>query len=176
MKYVIVILNFFLLSACVEAQENKPATTNASVVYLTKPGEPGNPFTLTITVLDVITKQSIANAEVFAYHTNHKGDYENNAQGTARIHGTAISDKNGKIIFHTIYPRGYNDSPTGEHIHFRVKANGYKSEEPGLIFADYYLKRYDYKHPSSNKVYLETLNEENGRKTGTAIMYLQKIK
>lgn len=176
MKNCKIILFLFLLSSCAEAQQGKTEKATASEIYLTKPGEPGKPFTLHITVRDINTRQPVPGIEVFAYHTNNKGDYEEGANGIARIHGTALSDKNGNIILHTIYPRGYNDSPTGEHIHFEIKTKGYKPEHPGLLFADFNKKRYDYKNPVIHKVYLETLEETNGIKTGKAIMYVQKIK
>ena len=164
-----------MFCACAEAQQNKTVPSNVSEIYMTKTGEPGTPFTLHITVLDINTKQPVPGTEVFAYHTNSKGDYENDANGVARIHGTAVSDKIGKIILHTIYPRGYNDSPTGEHIHFHINSKGYKKENPELIFGDFYQEKYDYKNPVAFKVYLQALEEANGTKIGRALMYIEKI-
>jgi protocatechuate 3,4-dioxygenase beta subunit len=116
----------------------------SSVVELTGKDEPGKPFTLDIKVLDIDSKTPVAGVEVFAYHTNSKGDYAPDDTGVARIHGSAVSDANGNVKFITIYPRGYNDSPTGEHIHFRIKGTNLVASNTDLIFSDYYDKRYNY--------------------------------
>jgi protocatechuate 3,4-dioxygenase beta subunit len=141
---------------------------------MVKENEPGKPFTLDITVLDIDSGEPVPNVEVFAYQTNYKGDYENDSKGTARIHGTALSDEKGTIRFYTIYPRGYNDSPTGEHIHFRVEAKGYSAQNTDLVFDYYYSKRYDLKNPVVSKVYLTGLEVKEGKFTGTAILYIKK--
>jgi protocatechuate 3,4-dioxygenase beta subunit len=151
----------------------KPSARN-SEVRLAKENEPGKKFTLDITVLDIDSRQPVKDAEVFAYHTNHKGDYEHDAKGVARIHGTAFSDRKGGIRFHTIYPRGYNNSNTGEHIHFTVKADGYKKENTELLFAEYYEKRYDYNKPVPQKVYLQSLDEKNNELHGKTLIYIKK--
>jgi protocatechuate 3,4-dioxygenase beta subunit len=144
-------------------------------VRLAKKEEPGKKFTLDITVLDITTRQPIKDAEIFAYHTNYKGDYENDpTTGIAKIHGTAWSNEKGETRFITIYPRGYNDSPTGEHIHFRTKARGYSGGGTDLSFWDYQQKNLDYKNPIVTKVYLETLEEKNGELFGKATLYMKK--
>jgi protocatechuate 3,4-dioxygenase beta subunit len=142
---------------------------------MTKAGEPGKKFTLDIIVQDISTRQPIKDAEIFAYHTNYKGDYENDpGTGIAKIHATAWSNEKGAIRFITIYPRGYNDSPTGEHIHFRTKARGYSGGGTDLSFWDFQQKKLDYKNPIVTKVYLETLEEKNGELFGKAILYMKK--
>ena len=144
-------------------------------VKMTKAGEPGKKFTLDIIVKDISTKLPIKDAEIFAYHTNFKGDYENDSKtGIAKIHGTARSNEKGAIRFITIYPRGYNDSPTGEHIHFRTKARGYSGGGTDLSFWDFQQKQLDYNNPIVTKVYLETLEEKNGELFGKAILYMKK--
>jgi protocatechuate 3,4-dioxygenase beta subunit len=114
----------------------------------------------------------VSDVEVFAYQTNWKGDYERNGKGVARIHGTAYSDGNGKVRFITIYPRGYNDSPTGEHVHFEVKAKGYKNANREIMFSD--GKRALPSNPEAGWVYLHTLDEKNGKLEGTATMFVVK--
>ena len=95
--------------------------------------------------------------------------------------GAVLIAKDGKVIYEkgairfiTIYPRGYNDSPTGEHIHFRTKARGYSGGGTDLSFWDYQQKQLDYKNPVVTKVYLETLEEKNGELFGKAILYMKK--
>jgi len=155
-------------------QGTAAANSKNSVVRLTKEAEPGKPFTLEIKVLDIDTRQPVKDAEVFAYQTNHVGDYERDSKGVARIHGTAFSDEKGAIKFYTIYPRGYNNSPSGEHIHFVVQGKGYKKEDKELIFSDYYQKRYDTKNPKTHTIYLESLDEKDGKMHGLATMYMKK--
>lgn len=143
-------------------------------VRMTQKDEPGKKFTLDIAVLDIATRQPVKDAEIFAYHTNYKGDYQNDANGVAKIHGTAWSNEKGAIRLITIYPRGYGDSPTGEHIHFKTKARGYSGGGTDLSFWDFQRKQLDYKNPIVTKVYLETLEEKNGELFGKAILYMQK--
>lgn len=155
--------------------QDPPKTDNRSwEVRMTPKNEPGKKFTLDITVLDITTRQPVKDAEIFAYHTNYKGDYENDANGVAKIHGTAWSNEKGFIRFITIYPRGYGDSPTGEHIHFRTKARGYSGGGTDLSFWDFQRKQLDYNNPIVTKVYLETLEEKNGELFGKATLYMKK--
>ena len=163
-----------LISATVSCQDAAKNTNHNWEVRMTQKDEPGKKFTLDITVLDISTRQPVKDAEIFAYHTNHKGDYVNDAKGVAKIHGTAWSNEKGAIRLITIYPRGYNDSPTGEHIHFRTKARGYSGGGTDLSFWDFQQKQLDYKNPVVTKVYLETLEEKNGELFGKAILYMKK--
>jgi len=162
------------VSTTVSCQDTTKDTSHNWEVRMTKKDEPGKKFTLDITVLDISTRQPVKNAEIFAYHTNYKGDYENDARGVAKIHGTAWSNEKGAIRFLTIYPRGYNDSPTGEHIHFRTKARGYSGGGTDLSFWDFQQKQLDYKNPIVTRVYLETLEEKNGELFGKAVLYIKK--
>lgn len=148
--------------------------TAQSIVRLTPKGEPGRPFILDVNVLDINTRKPVPNAEVYVYQTNHTGDYERDANDVPRIHGTAVSDKDGKVRFSTIYPRGYNNSDTGEHMHFTTSAPSYQKKNQDLIFADYYRKRYDNNNPEISKVYLKTLEEKDGTLFGEAVIYLRK--
>ena len=173
-KILAVCLLFSSLTCSCQDTASKTSTRSWEV-KMTGNNEPGKKFTLDITVLDISTKQPIKNAEIFAYHTNYKGDYVNDPKtGIAKIHGTAWSNESGAIRFITIYPRGYNDSPTGEHIHFRTKARGYSGGGTDLSFWDYQQKQLDYKNPIVTKVYLETLDEKNGELFGKAILYMKK--
>lgn len=165
----------FILFLCLPVHLNgSPGDGSAdqSVVRLTPEQEPGRPFTLGVTVLSIETRQPIRGAAVFVYQTNHVGDYENDENGVARIHGTAVSDENGQVMFHTIYPRGYDDSPTGEHMHFRVTAAGFQRSVADLIFADYYRDRYDFHNPYTYKVYLKRLEKSDKGLVGEALIYL----
>jgi protocatechuate 3,4-dioxygenase beta subunit len=168
-KYVLSHFAFILIAVSSFAQQ-----ATSSVVHLTDTNEPGKPFTLDIKVLDIDSKEPVAGVEVFAYHTNSKGDYETGDDGVARIHGTAVSDANGNVTFITIYPRGYNDSPTGEHIHFRIKGAAVASSTTDLIFADYYAKRYNYDFLGTFFCYLQSLEEKDGRLNGSAVIFVQR--
>ena len=160
----------FILIAVSSCAQQAPS----SVVHLKENNEPGKPFTLDIKVLDIDSKEPVAGVEVFAYHTNSKGDYEADDKGVARLHGTAVSDANGNVKFITIYPRGYNDSPTGEHIHFRIKGTTVVASNTDLIFSDYYNKRYNYDFLATFICYLKSLEEKDGNLNGSAVIYVKK--
>jgi protocatechuate 3,4-dioxygenase beta subunit len=165
--YLLSHVAFILIAVSSYAQQ-----APSSVVQLTEKDEPGKPLTLDIKVLDIDSKQPVAGVEVFAYHTNSKGDYEP-GDNVARIHGTAVSDANGNVRFITIYPRGYNDSPTGEHIHFRIKGPTVAASNTDLMFADYYDKRYDYDLPATFICYLQSLEEKDGTLNGRAVIFVR---
>jgi protocatechuate 3,4-dioxygenase beta subunit len=167
-KYLLGHLAFIFIAVSSSAQQ-----APSSVVHLTDKNEPGKPLTLDIKVLDIDSKAPVAGVEVFAYHTNSKGDYEA-GDGVARIHGTAVSDANGNVTFITIYPRGYNDSPTGEHIHFRIKGPTVAASNTDLIFADYYEKRYNYDFLGTYFCYLKSLEERDGKLNGSAVIYVKR--
>ena len=131
-KYLLSDFAFILIAVSSSAQQ-----APSSVVHLTDKNEPGKPFTLDIKVLAIDSKEPVAGVEVFAYHTNSKGAYEEDDSGVPRIHGTAVSDASGNVTFITIYPRGYYDSPTGEHIHFRIKGTNLVASNTDLIFSDF---------------------------------------
>ena len=133
---------------------------------------PVNRSLLDIKVLDIDSKEPVAGVEVFAYHTNSKGDYEPGDDGVARIHGTAVSDANGNVTFITIYPRGYND--IGEHIHFRIKGPTVTASNTDLIFADYYAKRYNHDVPDTFICYLQSLDEKDGTLNGSAVIFVKR--
>jgi protocatechuate 3,4-dioxygenase beta subunit len=164
-------LAFLAFTSC---YSQAPNDKKQSEIHLTGKNEPGKVFTLDITVIDLASRQPVRDVEVFAYHTNNKGDYERDAAGTARIHGTAYSDAKGKIRLHTIYPRGYNDSPTGAHIHFTVKAEGYGTNITELMFDEYKEKKYDMNNLKTDIVYLNELEEKNNALTGKATIYIRK--
>ena len=170
----ILIACLLLVSGTASCQETTKDIPRNWEVRMSEKNEPGKKFTLDITVLDIVTRQPVKDAEIFAYHTNHKGDYVNDAKGVAKIHATAWSNEKGAIRFITIYPRGYNDSPTGDHIHFRTKARGYSGGGTDLSFWEFQQKQLDYKNPVVTKVYLETLEEKNGELFGKAILYMKK--
>ena len=170
----ILIACLLFVSGIASCQDTTKGTSRNWEVRMTEKNEPGKKFTLDITVLDIATRQPVKAAEIFAYQTNYKGDYLNDANGMAKIHGTALSNEQGAVRFITIYPRGYNDSPTGEHIHFRTKARGYNGGGTDLSFWDFQQKLLDYKNPVVTKVYLETLDEKDGEFFGKAILYMKK--
>jgi len=150
------------------------AQTPSSEIKIIRPDEKGIPFTYTIQVLDRDTKQPVAGAEVYTYQTNHLGDYESNQPESARISGTLKTDKEGKGKVITIFPRGYNNSSTGEHIHYRVSAPGYTTSKPTLDFQDFYQKQYDHTRLQTNKAYLMEMTENAGKRTGTVKLYISK--
>lgn len=166
---------FLALLAFTSCYSQAPNDKKIGEIRLTGKNEPGKVFTLDMTVLDITTKKPVPGVEIFVYHTNNKGDYERDASEVARIHGTVYSDQHGKVRFYTIYPRGYNDSPRGAHIHFEVKANGYESiKNAEIIFDEFTEKKYDRNNLKTSTVYLEELEEKDNAFTGKATMYVKK--
>jgi protocatechuate 3,4-dioxygenase, beta subunit len=175
MKKTPFIFLFAILSLALGSCYSQAPNDKKSEIQLTGNNEPGKALHLDIVVLDISTKKPVAGVEVFVYHTNNKGDYERDEKDVARIHGTVYSDAQGKIRIHTIYPRGYNDSPNGAHIHFQVKAKGYETNNNAeIMFDEYKGNKYDRNNLKTSVVYVDELSEQNNVFTGKATMYVQK--
>jgi protocatechuate 3,4-dioxygenase, beta subunit len=169
MKKLLFYLFIIVTAYSCSAQTAEPVEKR-SEISLVKETEPGTPFRLQLLVLDHNTKQPVKDVKIFAYHTTAKGDYENDSKGVARIHGTAYTNANGSVTFNTIYPRGYNDSPSGGHIHFQMKADGYNIDSPTLDFDS----RRKESEMSASTIYIRSLDTNNGKMNGVAVIYLKK--
>ena len=154
------------MSSCSHGQ------SKSSKIKIIRDDEKGIPYVYSIVVKDIRTKESIPGAKVFTYQTNHVGDYESSRPEDARIAGTLWTDKNGSGEVTTIFPRGYNDSDEGEHIHFRVSAQGYQPAQPTLMFMEFYNDRYDFDNPETRRAYLAEADLESSKRTGKVILYL----
>jgi protocatechuate 3,4-dioxygenase beta subunit len=80
----------------------------------------------------------VAGASVYVFHTDAEGRYtkDGNADGelNPRLHGAMRTDANGRYQYETIRPGSYNNNAA--HIHYIVRAPGYKAQLLDLWFQD----------------------------------------
>lgn len=74
-------------------------------------------------------KTPVSNATLDVWHCNDKGEYD--LQGF-KCRGQIKTDSNGNYSFTTIFPPAYGGRP--RHIHFKIRAQGYKELTTQLYF------------------------------------------
>ncbi|WP_089661642.1 hypothetical protein [Christiangramia echinicola] len=105
---------------------------------ITKEDEPGEKLLLCLKYIDKENKKPLLNQEVKFYHTSDLGEYDPadpEDESTARLKGTAVTNKRGRIYIETILPGDYGSSDDNRHIHTIVK--GAKPETYDIHFLQY---------------------------------------
>jgi protocatechuate 3,4-dioxygenase, beta subunit len=62
---------------------------------------------------------------IYAYQTDATGEYRNDSNRVARLHGWAKTDQSGRFEFRTIRPAPYPNRGIPAHVHFHAWGNGY---------------------------------------------------
>ena len=113
-----------------------PVSVN-SVGVIGTVNEPGDHLVVTGQVFAPDGITPAANVIVYAYQTDSTGEYHNDANGVARLHGWAKTDAQGRFEFRTIRPAPYPGRSIPAHIHFHIYGGGYPLQwTPELMFAD----------------------------------------
>ena len=99
--------------------------------------EPGERLVVTGPVLD--GAEPIAGASIFIFQTDAAGRYApdrsgNDAELEPRLRGLLRTDRQGQYQYETIRPGSYNGNAA--HVHYVVKADGYKARLLDLWFED----------------------------------------
>ena len=114
-----------------------PPPTVSSMGVIAGPHEPGARMVISGEVFAPDGVTPVGGAFVYAYQTDATGEYRNDANGVARLHGFARTDANGRFEFQTIRPAPYPNRGIPAHVHFHIWGAGYPlqwTEE--LRFAD----------------------------------------
>lgn len=113
------------LRAMGRAQAQRPARLT-STARIAPEGEAGSPLTVRGRLFAADGKTPAAGAIVFAYHTDRDGHY--NRPGTPahtwRLRGWALTEGDGRFVFHTIRPAPYPGRNTPAHVHFALFTAG----------------------------------------------------
>jgi protocatechuate 3,4-dioxygenase beta subunit len=120
------------------AQQAQPAKL-AATARIAPESEPGTPLVIHGRAYAADRKTPLANAVIFAYHTDKDGLYDR--PGTSnlswRLRGWAQTDGEGRFEFQTIRPGAYPGRKVAEHVHFNVfTASGERYHAGELHFAD----------------------------------------
>jgi protocatechuate 3,4-dioxygenase beta subunit len=126
------------IRALERAQEGRPATLS-SIARIAPENEPGPPLVIHGHAFAADRTTPLANAIVFAYHTDREGVY--NAPGTPahswRLRGWARTGADGRFEFRTIRPGAYPGRRVAEHVHFTIfTPSGERYHAGELNFAD----------------------------------------
>ena len=125
------------IRALEKTQESRPATL-AATARIAPESEPGTPLVIHGHAFAEDGKTPLANAIIFAYHTDKDGVYDR--PGTAahswRLRGWAKTDAKGAFEFRTIKPGSYPASRNPAHVHFTIFSGTSRYHAGELQFAD----------------------------------------
>ncbi len=130
------LLLIILLNTVCSGQSPKIAASDASwkTVIATR-FEPGERLTVSGKVMDD-KQQPLAGVSVYVYHTDIKGYYSAGTTNSSnpRLHGTMLTDAQGRYEFETIKPGPYPSARVPAHIHYVVNAPGYRQKIFEIVF------------------------------------------
>ena len=99
--------------------------------------EPGD--RLIVTGRTLVRTTPVAGVSLYVFHTDIEGLYAKNVNSSwaelhPRLYGALRTDAQGRYRYETIRPAGYNNGAA--HVHYVVKASGYKPLLIALEFED----------------------------------------
>lgn len=109
---------------------------SGSVATFATAGEPGARLVVSGRVFDESGTRGVPGVELYAYHTDAKGEYGRNLAGQARLRGTVVTDAGGRFEWRTIRPMPYPGGGNPAHIHVEASGGGYPKQGLALEFAD----------------------------------------
>jgi protocatechuate 3,4-dioxygenase beta subunit len=114
------------------------APTNApSTIVVAGKEEPGDRLIVTGQVTD--GTKPLVGVSIYVFHTDANGRYAtdgNNSDENARLHGAMRSDANGRYRYETIRPGNYPGGTSPAHVHYVVRATGYRPRMFEIWFED----------------------------------------
>ena len=71
----------------------------------------------------------LSGLQMFAYHTDSRGEYNRDAKGVARLHGTLVTATDGSYEIDTIKPGPYPGGKIPAHVHIELRGPGVEQHE-----------------------------------------------
>jgi protocatechuate 3,4-dioxygenase, beta subunit len=125
------------IAALERAQKQRPVTIT-TIARIAPESEPGTPLVVHGRAVAEDGSAPVANAIVFAYHTDRTGVYDKPGAGphSWRLKGWARTDAQGRFEFRTIRPGAYPGRSEAEHIHLNIFLPDGRRYSDGVLFAD----------------------------------------
>ncbi len=125
------------LRALERAQEQRPPKLS-STARIAPEDEPGTPLVIHGRLFGEDGRTPVAQAVVFAYHTDRDGLYDRpgSPAHSWRLRGWAQTDSEGRFEFRTIRPGAYPSHVEPAHVHLTVFTPGGGYHAGGLLFDD----------------------------------------
>lgn len=113
-----------------------PPAQGSVRVSLAAADEPGERLIVSGRVVGPDGKTPVAGASVYVYQTDKDGIYSKpvNDSRTPRLRAHLSSDAEGRYEYSTIKPGSYPDTRNPAHIHYVVKASGYRERVFEIVF------------------------------------------
>jgi protocatechuate 3,4-dioxygenase beta subunit len=117
-------LGLFEFTGCASARSAATGSWKASIV---SDKEPGEPLIVSGTIYSPDGRTPLQGITLFVYQTDATGVYTTSGGNNrnTRIHGSMVSDAEGRYEFRTIKPASYPSSTNPAHIHAYVSGPGY---------------------------------------------------
>lgn len=106
------------------------AIASPSRMKIAADNEPGQRMIVTGRVLNADGSPH-PGLKLFAYHTDTHGEYNRDANGVARLHGTLVTASDGSYEIYTIMPGPYPGRNVPAHVHIQLGGPG--DVQPELI-------------------------------------------
>lgn len=105
-------------------------------IVIPSANEPGEPMLVTGTAYAADGKTPLAGVEVYVYHTDNEGYYRKgtNSSSNPRLHGTMITNAEGKFEYRTIRPASYPEGRNPAHVHYVITRSGREKQYAELQF------------------------------------------
>ena len=125
------------IRALERAQAYRPATLETEA-RIAPASEPGTPLVIHARVFAEDGRAPVADAVVFAYHTDRTGVYDRpgSPAHSWRLRGWARTGADGRVEFHTIRPGAYPSRNQAAHVHFTVFTANARYHGGALEFDD----------------------------------------
>jgi len=114
----------------------------SSVGMIAGTNEPGDRLVVSGQIMAPDGTTPVAGIIIYAYQTDATGEYHNDPNRVARLHGWAKTDAQGRYEFRTIRPAPYPGRSIAAHIHFHAYGAGYPLQwtEELLFAGDKFLR------------------------------------
>lgn len=126
------VISVLLSAALVTQAQGSPRISLASA------DEPGERLIVSGRVFGPDGKTPVADASLYVYQTDKDGIYSRpvNDSRTPRLRANLRSDSEGRYEYSTVKPGSYPDTQNPAHIHYVVKAPGFRERIFEIVFED----------------------------------------